>query len=178
MNIRRYYIPNAIVFITQVVDRRMPIFNNESYMALLLQTLRDVKEIHPFNMVGYGFMPEHFHIMINPTGSSNFSKVMQSLKRNFTLNYKELIGITAPMKFWQKGFWDHVIRDDIDFERHLDYIHYNPVKHGLVTRPEEWPYSSFRHWRAKNMYIDHWGWSLPDTIQHHDWIPAEDDNLE
>lgn len=50
------------------------------------------------------------------------------------------------MKFWQKGFWDHVIRDEADFQRHLDYIHYNPVKHGLVQRPEDWPYSSYSAW--------------------------------
>lgn len=178
MNIRRYYVPNSTVFITQVVNQRAPIFDNPIYVELLLQTLRNVKGIHPFSMVGYVFLPDHFHIMMRPTGNSNFSQIMHSLKRNFTLEYKKITDISSKVKFWQKGFWDHLIRDDIDFERHLDYIHYNPVRHGLITIPEAWPYSSYQHWKERNAYADRWGWSLPNSIHHHDWLRAEDDNLE
>jgi REP element-mobilizing transposase RayT len=60
---------------------------------------------------------------------------MHSLKPNFTKAYKRAIGVTGSVKFWQKRFWEHTIRDEKDFECHLDYIHFNPVKHGLVTKP-------------------------------------------
>lgn len=102
MNIRRYYVPNAVVFITQVVDRRIPVFQEPAFVTQLRITLRQVKVLHPFDLIGYVFLPEHFHLMVRPTGQSNFSVIMQSVKRNFTLDYKRLVGVSGPMKFWQK----------------------------------------------------------------------------
>ena len=176
MNIKRYYVANAIIFITQVVDHRTPIFAHAPFIDQLRATLRNVKALHPFDMLGYIFLPEHFHLLIRPTGASNFSQIMQSLKRNFTLDYKAQIGIKGRMKFWQKGFWDHIIRDETDFQRHLDYIHYNPVHHGLAATPESWPHSSFSHWQQRNAYPQHWGWSLPATLAAYTWQRAEADN--
>ncbi len=173
MNIRRYYVPGAIVFITQVVDGRQPIFQHPEFVELLLTTLRHVKKHHPFFMLGYVFLPDHFHLLIRPTAESNFSKIMHSLKRNFTKQYKESIGISGPMRFWQKGFWDHVIRDELDFQRHLDYVHYNPVRHQLVQKPERWQYSSYRYWQARNLYPEGWGWSQPASIEGNDWHMSE-----
>jgi len=176
MNIRRYYVPNAIVFITQVVDRREPVFREQAYLDLLREILANVKVIHPFVMLGYVFLHEHFHLLIRTTGDSNFSDIMHSLKPNFTKEYKKRIGISGPMRFWQKGFWDHIIRDEIDLQRHLDYIHYNPVRHGLVARPEDWPHSSYLHWRERNAYPDRWGWALPESIADYEWQESESDN--
>ena len=176
MSIRRYYVPNAIVFITQVVDRRTAIFQQPAFVDLLRTTLRNVKERHPFTMLGYVFLPDHFHLLIRPTGESNFSDIMQSLKRNFTINYKKLIGIDGHMKFWQKGFWDHVIRNEDDLQRHLDYIHYNPVRHQLAHQPEAWPHSSYANWQQANAYPVRWGWSLPTSITEYDWQESEADH--
>jgi putative transposase len=164
MNFRRYYVPNSIVFITQVVQDRKPVFRNEAHLELLRSTLRRVKELHPFSMLGYAFLPDHFHLLIKPTGDSNFSRIMHSLKPNFTKAYKRAIGITGSMKFWQKRFWDHIIRDEVDLRRHLDYVHYNPVKHGLVTKPEDWVHSSFLTWKKRGAYPDGWGWSEPQSV--------------
>ena len=115
MNFRRYYVPNAIVFITNVVQYRQPVFANDAHVALLLQVLREVRRLHPFNMLGYVILPDHFHLMIQPTQESNFSKIMQSCKTNFTKEYKRATGVSGPMKFWQKRFYDHVIRSEDDF---------------------------------------------------------------
>ena len=164
MNFRRYYVPNAIVFITQVVEERYPAFRNEIYLQLLRATLRQVKVLHPFSMLGYVFLPDHFHLLIRPTGESNFSQIMHSLKPNFTKAYKQATGVTGPMKFWQKRFYDHIIRDETDLHHHLDYIHFNPVKHGLVTKPEDWPHSSFLAWKERGAYPEQWGWQIPDTV--------------
>ena len=165
MNFRRYYVPNAIVFITNVVHYREPLFANETYLNLFREVLRKTKELHPFNMVAYIFLPDHMHLMIRPTGTSNFSKIMHSAKSYFTHIYKKQIGFTGNMKVWQKRFRDHIIRDEQDFEHHINYIHYNPVKHGYVSRPEDWPHSTFASWKAKGSYPDKWGWSLPDSLR-------------
>ena len=165
MNIRRYYVPNATIFITNVVHRRQPVFSAVQHVDLLRTVLHAVKEHHPFAMIGYVFLPDHFHIMFRTTGASNFSQIMQSWKRNFTVQYKESLGIDGRMKFWQKRFWDHVIRNERDFRNHLDYIHYNPVKHGYVERPEQWPHSSYVDWQGRGFYADGWGWTeLPPTL--------------
>lgn len=173
--LRRYYVPEAIVFITQVVYRRIPVFGQEHIVELLRQNLVETKRHHPFVMLGYCLLPEHFHLMLRPTGVSNFSAIMHSLKPNFTKDYKACLGVSGSMKFWQKGFWDHVIRDEDDFQRHLDYIHYNPVKHGLVQRPEDWPYSSYAIWQSRGTYPEQWGWRLPISIRDHDWKESESD---
>ena len=171
MNFRRYYVPNAIVFITQVVEWRTPVFDEPRWVELLLVTLRNVKERHPFAMLGYVILPDHLHLLIKPAPPETHSTVMQSFKPNFTHAYKEITAIPDGLKFWQKRFFDHVIRDEEDFERHLHYIHYNPVKHGLVARPEDWPHSSFREWKARGAYVDCWGWSLDDSLR---WLTSRD----
>ena len=169
MDIQRYYIPNSIVFVTQVVARREPIFRHEQHVALLRSVLHNVKDIHPFAMLAYVFLPDHFHLLFRPTGAGNFSKIMHSLKVNYTREYKQVIGITGSMKFWQKGFWDHVIRDERDLWNHLCYIHYNPVHHGLVSRPEDWQHSSYLEWKQRGFYPDRWGWSLPNALSETTW---------
>lgn len=172
MSIRRYYSPSAIVFITQVVEQRVPVFQHDDNLTLLRTTLHSVKELHAFTMLGYVFLPDHFHMLIRPAVQSNFSQIMQSLKRNFTLTYKKKLSNSGTLKLWQKSFWDHVIRDEMDLERHLDYIHYNPVRHQLVTRPEDWTHSSYLYWQRQNSYPKMWGWSLPDTLANYRWLPA------
>ncbi|MFN2155246.1 MAG: REP-associated tyrosine transposase [Anaerolineae bacterium] len=164
MGIRRYYVPNAIVFITQVVHERTPIFAHAPHVELLRETLHRVKELHPFSMLGYVFLPEHFHLLIRPTGDSNFSQIMHSLKRNFARSYAEAGTHLLGPKVWQRRFWDHVIRNETDLQRHLDYIHYNPVKHGLVCDPAEWEHSSFGAWQGRGAYSESWGRVEPPSI--------------
>jgi putative transposase len=104
-------------------------------------------------------------MIIQPTGESNFSDIMHSLKPNFTKAYKKLIGLSASqsMKFWQKRFWDHVIRDDRDFENHLHYMHINPVKHGYVNDPRGWRDSSYLEWEGRGLYPVPFTWDEPNN---------------
>jgi putative transposase len=154
MNIKRYYIPGRAVFITQVVEGREPIFRNPEMVVLLRQILHNVKALHPFIMLGYVFLYDHFHLLIQTTGADNFSDIMHSLKPNFTKEYKKRMGFSAgqSMKFWQKRFWDHVIRNERDLENHLNYIHYNPVKHGYINDPRQWKDSSYIEWEKRGLY--------------------------
>jgi putative transposase len=92
---------------------------------------------------------------------------MHSLKPNFTKAYKEMIGLPASrsLQFWQRRFWDHVIRDTDDFERHLHYIHYNPVKHGYASDPSRWPHSSYAEWERRGLYPPGFQWNIPEQNQ-------------
>jgi putative transposase len=164
MNFRRYYVQNAVVFITTVVSMREPAFANQAYVEMLRETLRTTKQLHPFVMIAYVILPDHLHLLIRPTGASNFSQIMHSVKSYFSHSYKAKMGIEGRLKFWQKRFHDHIIRDEADLEAHIHYIHYNPVKHGYVSHPEDWPHSSFGEWKARGAYPDRWGWSLPDSL--------------
>jgi putative transposase len=80
MNFRRYYIPGSAVFLTQVVESREPVFKDQKFIELLKVTLKDVKNLHPFNLLGYVFLPDHLHLLIQPSGNENFSDIMHSLK--------------------------------------------------------------------------------------------------
>ncbi len=164
MNFRRYYIPGGAVFITQVVQYRESVFQDSQIIGLLRQILHNVKELHPFIMLGYVFLLDHFHMIIQPVGESNFSDIMHSLKFNFTREYKKLLGLapSESMRFWQKRFWDHVLRDDRDFENHLHYVHYNPVKHGLVRDPRDWKDSSYLEWERRGLYPPLFKWDEPE----------------
>ncbi len=66
---------------------------------------------------------------------------------------------------WQRRYWEHLIRDEKDWQRHMDYIHYNPVKHGLVERPGDWPHSSFERAVKHGLYERDWGCSEPDSLK-------------
>ena len=103
------------------------------------------------------------HMIIQPTGESNFSQIMHSLKPNFTKAYKLSINSIESLKLWQKRFWDHIIRDERDLENHLHYIRYNPVKHGLVTDPGDWLHSSFSEWVKRGLYPETFAWREPDN---------------
>ena len=116
--------------------------------------------------MGYVFLADHFHLIVQPTGQSNFSDIMHSLKPNFTREYKRQLGLnsTQSMNFWQKRFWDHVIRDDRDLENHLHYIHFNPVKHGYTDDPRVWEHSSYIEWEKHGLYPPQFQWNEPKNI--------------
>ncbi|GAB3682753.1 hypothetical protein GCM10028792_30990 [Salinisphaera aquimarina] len=91
-----------------------------------------------------------------PANDADFSKRWRLIKTHFS-KHSAING-----QCWQRRFWEHCIRDDTDFQQHLAYIHYNPVKHGLVARASEWPYSSFHRYVRQGVYSAEWGRSEPD----------------
>ena len=143
-NIRRYYIPDSIVFITTITRNREPLLLLPEYYHIFWHTYEKVQKLYPFDLIAYVILPDHFHWLVRPRMEvSNFTSLMHSFKRNYTLNLKRARGIRRSIQFWQEGFWDHVIRNQKDLINHIEYIRWNPIKHGHVRRPEEWPYSSY-----------------------------------
>lgn len=167
--IKRVYVPDAIYFVTAVTKNRQLLFKNQANVALLRQTVREVKELHPFEMRGYGILPDHFHLLFHASEETAVTKILHSIKRNFTINYKKAWHNSKSISLWQKRFWDHVIRNERDFLNHLHYIHYNPVKHGLVTKPEDYPHTSYKEYLKRGWYEIGWGHIEPETIRDLDF---------
>lgn len=152
-NYRRYYLPGSTVFITCVTQDRKKIFQLPENITLLNTVVENVKAIHPFTLSAYVYLPDHFHWLIQlPETDPDFSKILKSVKWNFTWEYKKKYAVSSRRSLWQRGFWDHVIRNDHDFITHLNYIHVNPLKHGYVENPENWVFSSFPDWIANGFY--------------------------
>jgi putative transposase len=154
----RYYLPNAINFITTVTHDRIPYLESDGDIKLFWETLKVVQTLHPFHLMAYVIMPDHFHwLMTLPEDKPNFSEVIHSIKRNFVINYKKAHKIHTPTKIFQSRFWDHVIRSETDLRNHIDYIHWNPVKHGYSPTVDIWQHSSYSFWEARGYYAADWG---------------------
>ena len=171
-NYKRYYIENKYIFITVVTYNRNPILIQ--HIDLLRDCFRETLKKFDFEIFGSVILPEHFHIIIKPKDSKedNFSKIIGTLKRKFTQSLNRIGAYDAPYSpsqeerkekpVWQRRFYEHIIRNEKDLYSHLDYIHYNPVKHGYVKSVKDWEYSSFGKFvKLKNYEID-WGNQLKD----------------
>ncbi|MGA9397226.1 MAG: transposase [Anaerolineaceae bacterium] len=165
-NYRRLYLPGQPVFITAVTYKRHRLFDHPRTIEILLNTINAVKTLHPFAVLAYVIMPDHFHLLFKtPEESPNYSPIIHSIKRNFIRNYRKT-NIKDKSPIWQARFWDHVIRDDDDFKKHLDYIHWNPVKHVFVNDPIEWQWSTFSKWLDDRFYDKSWGiGEMPSNIR-------------
>jgi putative transposase len=164
MDIRRYHIPGAVYFTTCVNFKRQPIFSKPENAILLMDTLSTGRGFRPHRLHAYVILPDHFPLLIEPIGPT-ISIIIQSLRRIFTCNYKKHHGIKSNITLAQHRFYDHVIRNDEDMARHLDYIHFNPVKHGWTDRPEAWVYSSYPDFVREGRYEIGWGWKEIPSIR-------------
>jgi putative transposase len=122
---------------------------------LFWRAIDSVRENISFELIAHVILPDHFHVILNP-GGADFTGIMHRLKMSFGMRYRKCPG-TRTGRVWQHRYWDHMIRDNSDMNRHVDYIHFNPVRHGLVKNPLEWNHSSFADYQRKGYYQDDWG---------------------
>jgi putative transposase len=111
------------------------------------------------DIMAWAILPDHFHLLIH-TPNTNISLLMRKIKLSFSTNYRQQNNLRQG-RLWQYRFWDHIIRNQDDMNRHFDYIHRNPVKHGLVDNSFEYPYSSIHNYRE--LYPDDWGAKEEDS---------------
>lgn len=169
-NYRRVLLPGGTYFFTVVTRNRMPIFTHSDLVDRFLKTLSEVQSIFPFQVVAYCIMPEHIHyIWTLPENDSDYPKRWQSIKGRFANHWNK--GHPTMRMAWQRGYWEHTIRDEKDLYQHIDYIHYNPIKHRLVENVQEWKWSSFHQFREEGVYDDQWGIIEPLSI--HDFRECE-----
>lgn len=148
--LRRYYIPNTPIFITSVTWQRRPYLRPDEHKERLLDVMRVVKCTIPYRMLGYVILDDHFHWIIVPGVAEDYPRIMQSVKQRIARELR-----ISPC--WQRRYWDHIIRDNNDLHRHLDYIHYNPVKHGHVDAPCHYRWSSLGEYISRGHYMENWG---------------------
>jgi len=152
-NIRRYPKEGNVYFLMHVTHDRLPILIEN--FDLLWYAIESMKENTPFDLMAWVVLPDHCHMIIDPY-DNDLSKLMKQIKLSFSANYRKKAGMRRG-RVWQNRFWDRIIRDDNDLNRHLDYIHYNPVKHGLTTDPFEYPHSSIHRYYEMGYYTKDWG---------------------
>jgi putative transposase len=135
---------------------------------LYRRAVRKVQAARPFTLDAEIILPDHIHFICTlPEGDTNYPTRVRLLKTAFTrsiLGYLHRPGGRSDSRIakgeqfvWQRRYWEHMIRDERDFQTHLDYIHINPVKHGLVTAARDWPHSTFLAWVQRGAYEPWWG---------------------
>ena len=170
---RRDDTPGATWFFTVVTYRRQEVLCNEAVRKSLREAIAMTRIHRPFQVDAWVLLPDHVHCLWTlPAGDADFSTRWNLIKRRTSKAlgdaYFRPEWMTVSKKthreltFWQRRFWEHRIRDDRDFERHADYIHYNPVKHGLCVRPVDWPFSSVHRFIRDGVYPGDWAASSLD----------------
>jgi putative transposase len=161
-NYRRTRIEGGTYFFTlALADRRSDLLIQE--VAALRASVSRARALYPFTIDAWVVLPDHLHaVWTLPAHDADFSTRWTLIKRGFSARIangerRSASRIAkAERGIWQRRFWEHTIRDDTDFARHVDYVHFNPVKHGLVSNAEDWPFSSFRRAITRGEYPPNW----------------------
>ena len=160
---RRYFYKNNYVFLTVVTYNRKPILIKN--IEILRNSFKYAKQKFDFNIVACVIMEDHFHLLISTDFPHDIPKIIKTIKINFTLNISEYYVNNNDLSdsrikrgekgIWQRRYYDHIIRDDKDLYRHIDYIHYNSVKHNNIS-PKDWKYSTFMKFVKNGNYEIDW----------------------
>ena len=170
---RRCFTPGGSVFLTLVTLRRAGILRNDIARDCLRNAIWYCQQTLPFRVDALVMLPDHVHTILTlPPNDFDYSKRMGIVKKNFTKSWLGLGGVeqsvtASALKYrrrgvWQPRFWEHTLRDEQDYLNHMDYLHFNPVKHGLVANVADWPYSSFHRLVEQGVYPVNWGATLED----------------
>ncbi len=166
MKYRRMYIQGGTYFFTLVSFNRLPVFSSQDAVDLLYAAVGYTAARMPFEVIAYVILPDHVHyVWTLPDISSDYSTRWRLIKSYFTRNYdhKDYAKISMSRKkksekgVWQRRFWEHLIRDEADLVQHVEYIHYNPIKHGYVQSLMDWKNSSFTKYVEDGLYPPYWG---------------------
>jgi putative transposase len=158
---RRNFLPGGTYFFTATLADRTSSALVDN-LAVFRLAFRLARQERPFTIDAIVILPDHLHtIWTLPPGDTDFPGRWKRIKSNFT---HRLVASGVPVKrrrngeyaLWQRRFWEHTIRNEVDFERHVDYVHFNPVKHKLVSRVCEWPHSSFHAYVRRGQLPDDW----------------------
>jgi putative transposase len=169
---RRYYLPGGTCFLTVVSHERRPFLTAELSRHCLRHAILTVQRARPFLTFAMVLLPDHWHtVWILPEGDHDYSLRMRSVKSIFTESYLAAGGKEGFLSksrlrqgergVWHRRFYEHTVRNELDMKQCVDYIHWNPVKHGLTTRVIDYPYSSFHRFMKMGEYPADWGGENP-----------------
>jgi len=164
LNYKRLFLNNHPYFITVVTHQRNPILIEN--IDLLRDSFRYAKTKFDFKIEAIVILPDHFHLILELDNPKEYPKIIGVTKSYFSKNcspkyYQHLLQSHSRTQqnykpVWQKRFYEHTIRDERDFKLRLDYIHFNPIKHGLVSNVADWEYSSFHKFVKLGEYDREW----------------------
>jgi putative transposase len=163
----RAKIKGSVFFFTVVIAER-PSNLLVDEIDRLRQIYRAVQQRRPFETIAICVLPDHIHaVWALPEDDADFSSRWSLIKSGFSRGLDPRPRSASKLRkrekgIWQRRYWEHAIRDDADFERHVDYIHFNPVKHGYVTRVADWPHSSFHRHVELGLLAADWGGDMRD----------------
>ena len=142
---------------------------------ILKEAVHHIKKQHPFQIKAYVILPDHLHMIWElPEGDSSYSQRWKKIKARFSRGLMKS-GVTLRKSkhnetlLWQRRFWEHTIKDIRDYENHVNYIHYNPIKHGLIHNLQDWPHSSFHHFVEHDILSKTWGSSYKEAKNFFDF---------
>ncbi len=165
MQYRRALFPGASYFFTLNVQNRESNLLIQRVDALRF-AVRRVQQRHPFYIDAIVIMPDHWHmIMTLPHADRAYAQRLSLIKSTFSRQIApdEIISDSRQKKrergIWQRRYWEHIIRDETDYDHHVNYIHYNPVKHGYVKNPSDWQYSSIHRFIRQGILDESWACS-------------------
>jgi putative transposase len=165
-NYRRAFRPGGTFFFTLVTYSRAAFLCDPSARRILRGAIDECRTVMPFEIDAFVLLPDHLHAIWTLPDDGDFSKRWGVIKKRFTQSWIAQGGWQGDVSqsrnrnhrrgVWQRRFWEHLIRDDQDFEQHLNYIHYNPVKHGHAPCPHAWEWSSLHRWISNGTYATDW----------------------
>lgn len=164
---RNFMAGGSFFFTVNLAERRLRLLTQ--HVDELRNAFRETRQRHPFTIDAMVVLPDHLHaVWTLPEGDADFATRWRLIKAAFSrgLPTGEWISDSRTVKgergIWQRRYWEHTIRDQNDFARHVDYVHINPVKHGLVPRVSDWPYSSFHRMVRLGVYPADWAGGVGD----------------
>jgi putative transposase len=162
-NYRRVWWPGRTSFFTVNLLQRHGNDVLTRHIDVLREVVREVRKRHPFTVHGWVVLPDHLHCVLElPPNDADFAARLRLIKSGFSrvLAHDETLSAVRAHRrergIWQRRFWEHLIVDDADYRAHMDYVHINPVKHGLVDRVADWPYSTFHKLVTQGFYPPDW----------------------
>ncbi len=162
MRYKRLFISNTYIHLVMVTYKRKPILINN--IDLLRNSFKNAKQFFNFDIFAICILPDHIHMILKPENIHEYPKIITSIKYYFSNNID--VGVETPTYgyknkgergIWQRRYYEHTIRDEEDLNRHLDYIHYNPVKHNHTKNVKDWEFSSFKKFVKTKNYDLNWG---------------------
>ncbi len=163
---RRARHPGGTYFFTLTLLQRCDNDLLTRHIERLRDAVRTVRRGHPFDIHGWVVLPDHLHCVVQlPEGDTDFTLRLRLIKAGFSKSLPRTEWLSAVRQrrgergIWQRRFWEHLIKDEADYRAHMDYVHINPVKHGLVERVVDWPYSTFHRLAAEGVYPIDWAGS-------------------
>jgi putative transposase len=157
---RNFVVGGTYFFTVTLADRRSSALTD--HVDVLRTAVQSTRHAHPFMVDAIVVLPDHLHVVMTlPAGDADYPNRWMLMKRRFTEGLAKS-GASLVRRsdggyaVWQRRFWEHTIRNESDFERHVDYIHFNPVKHGLVARVGDWPHSSFHRYVRQGLLPEDW----------------------